>query len=59
MATSEGDTKPDVSVKGKHGHPVGYKNKPKGAMPTPKKAKCADTDTEMSLEKVKKKVVTS
>ena len=57
---SEGDTEPVVPVKGKRGHPVGSKNKPKGA-PAPKKAKLADTDADMSLEKplVEKKVVAS
>ena len=48
--TSEGDTEPDVPVKGKRGRPVGSKNKPKGA-PAPKKAKLADADADMSLEK--------
>jgi hypothetical protein len=58
--TSEGDTEPDVPVKGKCGRPVGSKNKPKGA-PAPKKAKLADTDADTSLEKplVEKKVVAS
>ena len=48
--TSEGDTEPDVPVKGKRGRPVGSKNKPKGA-PAPNKAKLADADADMSLEK--------
>jgi hypothetical protein len=58
--TSEGDTEPDVPVKGKRGRPVGSKNKPKGA-PAPKKAKLADTDADTSLETplVEKKVVAS
>jgi len=58
--TSEGDTEPDVPVKGKRGRLVGSKNKPKGA-PAPKKAKLADTDADTSLEKplVEKKVVAS
>jgi hypothetical protein len=58
--TSEGDTEPDIPVKGKRGRPVGSKNKPKGA-PAPKKAKLADTDADTSLEKppVEKKVVAS
>jgi hypothetical protein len=60
VETSKGDTEPDIPVKGKRGHPVGSKNKPKGA-PAPKKVKLADTDADTSLEKppVNKKVVTS
>jgi hypothetical protein len=54
VETSEGDTKPDVPVKGKHGRLVGSKNKLNRA-PAPRKAKLADADADadadMSLEK--------